>query len=324
MAGRRAGGAGLGVLPQVAGRRRPPADASGGSIVGLTFDATVAWPAYDWMGVAKAGLESTSRYLARDLGPEGIRVNLVSAGPLQHPRRQGDPGLRGPRGHVVDRAPRWAGTTPTRSRPRAPSVPCSPTSSRPRPARSCTSTAASTRWAPEPPVAYGRVTSARDVPGRAARPRGPEPLLPAGGRQADPGHHAGWRRCRPRPPSGSRAGSGCADARPGEPGHRLPAAVRAARRGAAGADVGGGEPVRRGSPCGCGRPATRTSWSSPIPWRHREPRPGDGPRRRATCSTRCPAPTSTRSVDARRPPGRAPPSRGRGPARSRPGSRSWR
>src|SRR5688572_20738341 len=55
----------------------------GGSIVGLTFDATVAWPAYDWMGVAKAGLESCSRYLARDLGPQGIRVNLVSAGPLR-------------------------------------------------------------------------------------------------------------------------------------------------------------------------------------------------------------------------------------------------
>ena len=56
---------------------------SGGSIVGLTFDASTAWPAYDWMGVAKAALESTSRYLARDLGPRGVRVNLVSAGPLK-------------------------------------------------------------------------------------------------------------------------------------------------------------------------------------------------------------------------------------------------
>ena len=55
----------------------------GGSIVGLDFDATVAWPAYDWMGVAKAALESTCRYLARDLGPPGIRVNLVAAGPLK-------------------------------------------------------------------------------------------------------------------------------------------------------------------------------------------------------------------------------------------------
>jgi enoyl-[acyl-carrier protein] reductase I len=55
----------------------------GASIVGLDFDATVAWPAYDWMGVAKAGLESASRYLARELGQLGVRVNLVSAGPLR-------------------------------------------------------------------------------------------------------------------------------------------------------------------------------------------------------------------------------------------------
>ncbi len=55
----------------------------GASVVGMTFDATVAWPAYDWMGVAKAGLESCARYLARDLGPRQIRVNLVSAGPLK-------------------------------------------------------------------------------------------------------------------------------------------------------------------------------------------------------------------------------------------------
>ncbi|HEV3066263.1 MAG TPA: enoyl-ACP reductase FabI, partial [Streptosporangiaceae bacterium] len=48
----------------------------GGAVVGLDFDASVAWPAYDWMGVAKAGLESCARYLARDLGPRGIRVNL--------------------------------------------------------------------------------------------------------------------------------------------------------------------------------------------------------------------------------------------------------
>src|SRR3954469_4435029 len=60
-----------------------PLMSSGGSIVGMTFDASVAWPAYDWMGVAKAGLESCSRYLARDLGPRGVRVNLVAAGPLR-------------------------------------------------------------------------------------------------------------------------------------------------------------------------------------------------------------------------------------------------
>ena len=66
--------------------------ASGGGIVGLDFDASVAWPAYDWMGVAKAALESVGRYLARDLGPSGVRVNLVSAGPSRRrPRR--DPGF---------------------------------------------------------------------------------------------------------------------------------------------------------------------------------------------------------------------------------------
>jgi enoyl-[acyl-carrier protein] reductase I len=54
----------------------------GGSVVGLTFDAQYAWPMYDWMGVAKAAFEATSRYLARDLGPQGIRSNLVSAGPI--------------------------------------------------------------------------------------------------------------------------------------------------------------------------------------------------------------------------------------------------
>jgi enoyl-[acyl-carrier protein] reductase I len=55
----------------------------GGAVVGLDFDARVAWPVYNWMGVAKAGLESVSRYLARELGPRGIRVNLVSAGPIR-------------------------------------------------------------------------------------------------------------------------------------------------------------------------------------------------------------------------------------------------
>jgi meromycolic acid enoyl-[acyl-carrier-protein] reductase len=55
---------------------------AGGSLVGLDFDASVAWPAYDWMGVAKAALESVSRYLARDLGSDGLRVNLISSGPI--------------------------------------------------------------------------------------------------------------------------------------------------------------------------------------------------------------------------------------------------
>jgi len=65
----------------------------GGSLVGLTFDASVAWPAYDWMGVAKAGLESTSRYLARELGPRHIRVNLIAAGPIRTMAAKSIPGF---------------------------------------------------------------------------------------------------------------------------------------------------------------------------------------------------------------------------------------
>lgn len=71
----------------------PLLERHGGSVVGLTFDATVAWPHYDWMGVAKAALESTSRYLARDLGPRGIRSNLVAAGPLRSMAAKSIPGF---------------------------------------------------------------------------------------------------------------------------------------------------------------------------------------------------------------------------------------
>ena len=70
-----------------------PLFTDGGSVVGLTFDAGVAWPAYDWMGVAKAALESTSRYLARDLGPDRVRVNLVAAGPLKTLAAKAIPGF---------------------------------------------------------------------------------------------------------------------------------------------------------------------------------------------------------------------------------------
>ncbi|MEU3350687.1 enoyl-ACP reductase FabI [Streptomyces sp. NPDC037389] len=65
----------------------------GSSVVGLTFDAQIAWPKYDWMGVAKAALESTNRYLARDLGPKGIRCNLVSAGPIKSMAAKSIPGF---------------------------------------------------------------------------------------------------------------------------------------------------------------------------------------------------------------------------------------
>ena len=65
----------------------------GGSIVGLTFDARYAWPVYDWMGVAKAAFESTNRYCARDLGPKGIRCNLVAAGPIRTTAAKSIPGF---------------------------------------------------------------------------------------------------------------------------------------------------------------------------------------------------------------------------------------
>ncbi|MDN5697882.1 MAG: enoyl-ACP reductase FabI [Rubrobacter sp.] len=77
----------------------------GSSIVGLDFDARVAWPSYDWMGVAKAALESTSRYLARDLGPQGIRVNLVSAGPLKTLAAKGIDGFEAIEGEWGRQAP---------------------------------------------------------------------------------------------------------------------------------------------------------------------------------------------------------------------------
>ena len=74
-------------------KRGSKAAIAGSSVVGLDFDARIAWPAYDWMGVAKAALESTSRYLARDLGPDGIRCNLVSAGPIRTTAAKSIPGF---------------------------------------------------------------------------------------------------------------------------------------------------------------------------------------------------------------------------------------
>ncbi len=73
--------------------KSPEPGAPGGSVVGLTFDASVAWPAYDWMGVAKAAFESVSRYLAKSLGPDGIRVNLISAGPIRTIAAKSIPGF---------------------------------------------------------------------------------------------------------------------------------------------------------------------------------------------------------------------------------------
>ena len=85
--------------------RLEPLMGEGGAIVGLDFDASRAWPAYDWMGVAKAGLEAVSRYLARDLGPRGIRSNLVAAGPLATPASSGIPGFTALADHWARAAP---------------------------------------------------------------------------------------------------------------------------------------------------------------------------------------------------------------------------
>jgi enoyl-[acyl-carrier protein] reductase I len=82
-----------------------PLMTGGGAIVGMDFDATVAWPAYDWMGVAKAALESTARYLARELGPRGVRVNLMSAGPLRTMAARSIPGFDQFEGVWAGRAP---------------------------------------------------------------------------------------------------------------------------------------------------------------------------------------------------------------------------
>lgn len=86
----------------------------GSSIVGMDFDARVAWPAYNWMGVAKAALESVNRYLARDLGPRGIRVNLVTAGPVKTMAAKSIPGFEELENGWGDRAPLgWDTTDPT-------------------------------------------------------------------------------------------------------------------------------------------------------------------------------------------------------------------
>ncbi|RSM50763.1 enoyl-[acyl-carrier-protein] reductase FabI [Amycolatopsis balhimycina DSM 5908] len=85
----------------------------GSSIVGMDFDARVAWPVYNWMGVAKAALESVNRYLAKELGPRGIRVNLVSAGPVKTMAAKAMPGASAFEDGWAGRAPLgWDSTDP--------------------------------------------------------------------------------------------------------------------------------------------------------------------------------------------------------------------
>ncbi|HEV7465918.1 MAG TPA: enoyl-ACP reductase FabI [Candidatus Dormibacteraeota bacterium] len=83
----------------------PDRAAGGGALVALTFDASVAWPLYDWMGPAKAALEAVVRYLARDLGPQGIRVNAVAAGPLETIAARSIPGFKGLKDRWAEQAP---------------------------------------------------------------------------------------------------------------------------------------------------------------------------------------------------------------------------
>ena len=100
-------------LKGLAGACLPLMKEGGGSVVGLDFDARQAWPQYDWMGVAKAALESTARYLARDLGPLGVRVNLVCAGPLRTIAARGIPGFSQFETVWTERAPLgWSVTDP--------------------------------------------------------------------------------------------------------------------------------------------------------------------------------------------------------------------
>jgi meromycolic acid enoyl-[acyl-carrier-protein] reductase len=99
---------------QALARHLAPLMEDGGSVVGLDFDASVAWPAYDWMGVSKAALEAVNRYLARDLGPRGIRANLISAGPISSPAAGGIPGFDELAGQWPDGAPLgWDADDPT-------------------------------------------------------------------------------------------------------------------------------------------------------------------------------------------------------------------
>lgn len=82
-----------------------PLMGKGGAFVGLTFDGRYAWPVYDWMGVAKASFEAVNRYLARDLGAQGIRCNVVSAGPIKTTAARNIPGFDQMEGVWADRAP---------------------------------------------------------------------------------------------------------------------------------------------------------------------------------------------------------------------------
>ena len=292
----------------------------------MTFDATVAWPAYDWMGVAKAGLESCNRYLARDLGPEGIRVNLVSAGPLKTLAAKAIPGFEELEDDVERPLAARLGRAATSSRPPRRSSRCSATSSRRPPARSCTSTAATTRWAPERRRRVPGSVPRDDVrTGRAPGPRGPEPVLPARRDQADPGPDRSWST-RPSDVALRFASRiGLPNARPGEPGSGLPAAVRGPRDRAGWCARSRPRPAPPGWRCGSGPTSDVHQVVVAYPWRHRGPRRGARPGRRRGARRAAQAATSTTLVSRGRRDGRARAEpRPRAAPRSGRASRSWR
>ncbi|HEY6378771.1 MAG TPA: enoyl-ACP reductase FabI [Candidatus Dormibacteraeota bacterium] len=92
-------------LKSLAVEMAPLMEERGGAVLTLTFDGSVAWPLYDWMGPTKAALEAITRYLARDLGPRGIRVNALSAGPLETMAAKSIPGFRGLKDYWTEQAP---------------------------------------------------------------------------------------------------------------------------------------------------------------------------------------------------------------------------
>lgn len=92
-------------LKTLAATMAPLMEERGGAVVTLTFDGSLAWPLYDWMGPTKAALEAITRYLARDLGPRRIRVNALSAGPLETMAAKSIPGFRGLKDYWSDQAP---------------------------------------------------------------------------------------------------------------------------------------------------------------------------------------------------------------------------
>ena len=128
-----------------------PLMTEGGAFVGLDFDNRVAWPAYNWMGVAKSALQSVNRYLAKELGPRGIRSQPRRRRAGAHDGGQEHPRLRQVRGHLGRAGAARLGHRRSRCRSPRRASPCCRTGSRPRPARSSTSTAASTPSGPEAP-----------------------------------------------------------------------------------------------------------------------------------------------------------------------------